>query len=378
MAENINIVKITEWRFLKTETDTEDISIIRQLMNLGAFPNTRVCPKNVTRNRVCGASLHLRIHKGTLEWHCKSLVQRTRRNRALKCGFSKRVVSESFFQNGKIPLSSRCIILLNFLGNVNVQTTAEQIKVSARTVSHWYVYALKMVHEIIISRPIKKIGGAEMHVQIDESKFMGKRKYNRGRIVLPASAGWVFGGICSETKLGFYQLVERRDARTLLPIIEDYIEKESEVTSDCWRAYSNIGTMGYTHKTVNHSQNFVDPVTGAQTQTIESMWRAIKSFVKPRYRNLKFLQLSLSKYMFIKTCKVLGEDPFITFLKESKQFFNQEGFDNINNEEIEEFQALEDIQERELFNEDQFNANNSNTPHRPQTDVGPRRRRRIY
>ncbi len=39
----------------------------------------------------------------------------------------------------------------------------------------------------------------------------------------------------------------------------------SVIYSDEWRAYSGISSVpgkNYTHKTVNHSVNFVDPVTG--------------------------------------------------------------------------------------------------------------------
>lgn len=47
--------------------------------------------------------------------------------------------------------------------------------------------------------------------------------------------------------------------------------------SDEWRAYrSALRDMGYTHFTVNHSQWFVDPYTGAHSQHLERTWLTSK------------------------------------------------------------------------------------------------------
>jgi hypothetical protein len=35
--------------------------------------------------------------------------------------------------------------------------------------------------------------------------------------------------------------------------------------------------LEYDHETVNHQENFVDPITGANTQTIECYWRHLKT-----------------------------------------------------------------------------------------------------
>jgi hypothetical protein len=52
-----------------------------------------------------------------------------------------------------------------------------------------------------------------------------------------------------------------------------------------WLAHDGIANLpqGYAHLTVNHSINFVDPVTGAHTQSIESKWQKFKHKIKKFY-----------------------------------------------------------------------------------------------
>src|SRR6218665_97916 len=56
----------------------------------------------------------------------------------------------------------------------------------------------------------------------------------------------------------------------------------SIIVSDQWRAYRDIPNLpgNYTHYTVNHSENFVDPVTGKHTNHVESYWMRMKSTFK--------------------------------------------------------------------------------------------------
>ena len=73
--------------------------------------------------------------------------------------------------------------------------------------------------------------------------------------------------------------VPDRSAATLLPIIHDSIRPGTTIMFDLWRAYNGIGVMGagYQHLTLNHSINFVGPVTGAHPQNIERSWRSAKT-----------------------------------------------------------------------------------------------------
>lgn len=74
-------------------------------------------------------------------------------------------------------------------------------------------------------------------------------------------------------------IVEKRDHATLLPIIRDNIEEGTTIVSDGWAAYNNLTNFGYFHETVIHEENFIDPVSGANTQRIECEWGHAKMLI---------------------------------------------------------------------------------------------------
>jgi len=89
--------------------------------------------------------------------------------------------------------------------------------------------------------------------------------------------------------------VKRRDAATLLPIIQQFILPGTTIISDQWAAYGRINELPelYEHYTVNHSENFIDPETGAHTQTIEGTWSHFKRRHKEEFGTARSLLVSL-------------------------------------------------------------------------------------
>ncbi len=73
---------------------------------------------------------------------------------------------------------------------------------------------------------------------------------------------WVFGGVNSETDECFLELIPNRTKETLQEVITRRIKPGTTIVSDCWASYNGLELLGYEHKTVNHSTNFVDPITG--------------------------------------------------------------------------------------------------------------------
>ena len=120
--------------------------------------------------------------------------------------------------------------------------------------------------------------GNPIEVQIDKSKFM-HRKYHRG---LYREGHWVFGGVevGVQNPKCFLEVCpgNRRDAASLLPLVQKWVAPGSRVVSDMWPAYGGVAQIpgGYQHLTVNHSIHFVDPVTGAHTNNAEGQWSNVK------------------------------------------------------------------------------------------------------
>ena len=115
---------------------------------------------------------------------------------------------------------------------------------------------------------INMIGEENIIVKIDESKF-GRRKYHRGHIV---KGVWVVGGIeRTDKKKYFVQIVQDRTAETLHDVISKYVASGSIIYTDLQRGYRGITKLNMSHKTVNHSKNFVDPNTGVHTNTIKDL-----------------------------------------------------------------------------------------------------------
>ena len=117
---------------------------------------------------------------------------------------------------------------------------------------------------------------------MDESCFY-KRKNNKGRIQKQI---WVFGFVERISGKLFIQVVQNRKAETLIQIITKWISKETRLLlSDEWRAYAKLKSLGYNHKTIKHTDNFVDPNDPeVHTQNIENRSGVIKGFMKKHGR----------------------------------------------------------------------------------------------
>ena len=184
----------------------------------------------------------------------------------------------SWLVDTKVPLT--CILELIYLWSqdFSINATVHEMKVSRKTVIEWFIFFREACMTTLIDNN-EQIGGPGIEVEIDESKF-GKRKYYRGHRV---EGQWIFGGRekYDKSKVFMIPVVDRKKS-TLVPLIQKWIKPGTIIHSDCWKSYDCLKKMGYTHVTVNHSKEFINPDSAACTNGIESDWRHAKVSM-PRY-----------------------------------------------------------------------------------------------
>jgi hypothetical protein len=207
------------------------------------------------------------------------------RRKTYRCGggLCRKEVScfkDSFFSKSKLGCSKSLLFGYLWLTNCTHTTICAQLGLSSATVTNYIRFFRELVADSLDDDDFV-IGGPGIRVEIDESK-LGKRKYHRGHRV---DGVWVLGGVeHTAARKVFIEIVETRDAETLQDVIVRHVLPGSIVVTDFWRGYLGLEELGYTHLRLNHSLEFVDPVTGACTNTIEGTWSSLKGKIPVRNR----------------------------------------------------------------------------------------------
>jgi len=95
------------------------------------------------------------------------------------------------------------------------------------------------------------------------------------------------------------QTVDNVQSKTLMPIVNANIDKETEVYTDEFRAYNPLSEMGYKHGIIPHAEK-IFVLGDIHTNTIEGFWSLSKNGIRGTYHAVsdKYLQHYLNEYTF--------------------------------------------------------------------------------
>jgi transposase-like protein len=236
------------------------------------------------------------------------------------CKKTGKLYNESIFGKFNIPLSKVLITFYCFVEDCSLDQAITQSKLSRSTVQKIFHLLRLCCGKYVELLSHHKIGGNQDSVQIDET-HISRRKYNRGRSLCHF---WLVGGISEKTSDIFITTTTIRTQAVLARIISENVALGSLIKTDSWKGYNFLNrTANYSHQTVNHKKEFVNPETGVNTQKIERLWLEVKN-MKRRRRGFKIDCLEMYVHEFIWRRNVLrhSKNKFSAVLELARLFLN--------------------------------------------------------
>ena len=202
-----------------------------------------------------------------------------------ECGSSFSILQETIFQDTKLPLYKwfgAIFRMSTHSKGVSSKQAAIDLGVTQKTA--WF-----MLHKIRTtfaqSAPI-----LDDEVEIDET-YVGGRETNKHESKKVKGTQ----GRSTKTKTPIFGIVERKEGNvvvmkvkdtkgtTLMPIVEKYVSKDSDVFTNELISYVNLNKSGYNHQIVNHGKREFVRSKGIHTNSIEGFWAHFKRVVFGTY-----------------------------------------------------------------------------------------------
>jgi len=229
--------------------------------------------KNVFVCHLCGFRCRLIRHRQLSDgflWRCAI------------CRSTASVRTGSIFATSTLPIQKQVMLLYEWSYDTPLTHCEREYNVSHKAGCAFYCKCRRLCTEHFNRHPIV-LGGTHRRngrlqrkvVEVDESYF-SRSKYRRGRAV---PGIWVFGVVERQSGRCCLTIVRRRTRRVLHGLIQQQVAAHTCIVSDLWRGYTGLDRLpqGYRHRTINHSQHFVNPNNRSiHTNNIENVWSKIK------------------------------------------------------------------------------------------------------
>jgi len=197
-------------------------------------------------------------------------------------------------RRSRLSKSKQDRLIEHFVAGTPARCAANLVGVNFKTAVYYY-HRLHDIIGVATGEDTPFTG----EVELDESYFGGIRKGKRGR----GAAGKVpVFGILKRGGKVYTQVIPDAKSKTLMPIIQEKIQVDSIVYTDCWRGYNVLDVSGFKHYRINHSKLFAREKN--HINGIENFWNQAKRHMR-KFNGIPAKHFSL----FLKECEWRFNNP---------------------------------------------------------------------
>lgn len=133
-------------------------------------------------------------------------------------------------------------------------------------------------------------------VEVDETYVGGVRKGKRGR---GAAGKTPVVGVVERKGNVKALVVPNTQTKTIMPFVEDTVDKTATVHSDEYNVYDKLSEKGYDHQRITHSEG-IFVIGNVHVNTIEGFWAQIKNSIRGVHHGVSplYLQQYVNEYVF--------------------------------------------------------------------------------
>ena len=160
-------------------------------------------------------------------------------------------------RKSRLTKHKRKKILACFAADLSATQTAKVLGLNRNTVNLWYRNFREQILDRLESSPTKKLSG---EIELDESYFGGPRKkrhaHDRRKRGRGAENNVPVCGVLKRDGRVYTQIIKNASKQELMPIVRQWVQKQSTIYTDKWKAYDGLVFDGYKHKRINHTKTY--------------------------------------------------------------------------------------------------------------------------
>lgn len=193
-----------------------------------------------------------------------------------ECGHHVYPCAGTIFHKSSTPLTN-WFFAMYLMTSTRHGVAAKELE---RQIGCTYKTAWRMAHEL--RKLMASADGSwplKGHVEIDETVIGGRKRDKRqSRKEAFKNKTSVFGMLQRDGRI-IAGPVRNRTKEVLEPIIQKNVTRGTKISTDEWGAYGELASLGYSHGTVNHSEDIW--VSGIDhTNSIEGHWSQLKRSIR--------------------------------------------------------------------------------------------------